>query len=78
VTEQPKLVDETRLLAVFRALGGEAFRFEDLEIEVKSFGGVDVKVVTARTLWNLKRGTVRPVDRIDAAALADRFGFWSE
>ena len=54
---------------------GEAFRFGDLEIEVKSFGGVDVRVVTARTLWNMKRGTVRPLDRIDAGALAERFGF---
>jgi hypothetical protein len=34
--------------------------------------------VTARTLWELKKGTVRPVDRIDARALADRFGFADE
>ncbi len=54
---------------------GEAFRFEDLDVEAKTFGGVEVKVVTARTLWRLKKGTVRPVDRIDAAALAERFGF---
>jgi len=26
-------------------------------------------------LWKMKSGTVRPVDRIDAAALAERFGF---
>jgi hypothetical protein len=54
---------------------GEAFRFDDLEVETKAFGGVEVKVVTARTLWRLKKGTVRPVDRFDAAALAERFGF---
>jgi len=54
---------------------GQAFRFEDLEIEDKSFGGVPVRVVTPRTLWNLKRGTARPVDRFDAAVLAERFGF---
>jgi hypothetical protein len=54
---------------------GQAFNFEDLEIEEKTFGGVTVRVVTAETLWRLKRDTVRPIDQIDAAALADRFGF---
>ncbi len=54
---------------------GEAFRFEDLDVESKSFAGVEVRVVTPRTLWRMKKGTIRPVDRIDAAALAERFGF---
>ena len=57
---------------------GEAFRFEDLEIEEKTYGNVRVQVVTPRTLWRLKRDTVRPIDRMDAAALADRFGFEGE
>lgn len=57
---------------------GQAFRFEDLEIETKVFGDVEVRVVTARTLWKLKKGTVRPVDRFDAGALAERFGFVDE
>jgi hypothetical protein len=57
---------------------GEAFRFEDLEIEEKTYGEVRVRVVTPRTLWRLKRDTVRPIDRMDAAALADRFGFKGE
>jgi hypothetical protein len=34
-----------------------------------------VKVVTARTLWQLKKDTSRPTDRIDAQLLAERFGF---
>lgn len=57
---------------------GEAFRYSDLEIEVKTFGDVEARVVTARTLWQMKKGTVRPVDRVDAHALADRFGFRDE
>ncbi len=57
---------------------GEAFRFEDLEIEEKVYDDVRVQVVSARTLWQLKKDTVRPVDRMDAAALADRFGFEDE
>lgn len=54
---------------------GEAVLFDDLDIEEKDFEGVPVWVVTARTLWALKKDTVRPADRIDAGALADKFGF---
>ncbi|HEY5610662.1 MAG TPA: nucleotidyl transferase AbiEii/AbiGii toxin family protein [Thermoanaerobaculia bacterium] len=57
---------------------GEAFRYEDLEIEEKRFRDVPVRVVTPRTLWAMKRDTVRPVDRMDAALLAERFGFGDE
>ncbi len=54
---------------------GEAFAFETLEIEEKRIGDVPVRVVTAHTLWKMKRDTVRPIDRIDAEQLAKRFGF---
>jgi hypothetical protein len=54
---------------------GEAFRYEDLGIEERDYEGVPVKVVTARTLWRMKRNTTRPADRIDADVLAERFGF---
>lgn len=54
---------------------GDAFRFDDLEIERRTYRGVPVQVVSARTLWRMKRHTVRPLDRIDAEALAARFGF---
>ena len=54
---------------------GEAFRFEDLETEEKLYDGVPVRVISAHTLWRMKKGTIRPIDRIDADALAQRFGF---
>jgi hypothetical protein len=54
---------------------GDAFRYEDLDIEERDYGGVIVRVVTARTLWILKKDTSRPSDRIDAQLLAERFGF---
>ena len=54
---------------------GEAFHYRDLDFEIKRFDGVPVRVVSSRTLWKLKKDTVRPGDRIDAEALADRFGF---
>lgn len=57
---------------------GEAFRFEDLAVEEKRFQDVAVRVVSPRTLWSMKRDTVRPVDRMDAALLAERFGFGDE
>lgn len=58
---------------------GTAFRFEDLETVNLDLEGIPVQVVSARQLWLLKRDTLRPLDRADAAALAQRFGFrWDE
>lgn len=57
---------------------GEAFAFDSLEIEEKRIEDVAVRVVTPRTLWRMKKDTVRPVDRIDADHLAKRFGFEDE
>lgn len=54
---------------------GEAFAFDSLEIEEKRVGNVTVRVVTPRTLWQMKKDTIRPIDRIDAERLASRFGF---
>ena len=53
---------------------GEAFRFEDLEAAPIAFEGVDVPVGTPRMLFRMKRDTIRPRDRADAAALRARFG----
>lgn len=53
---------------------GEAFRYSDLEVEEKTYDGIPVRVVTPRTLWRLKKDTVRPADRFDAEAIAERFG----
>ncbi|HMB69177.1 MAG TPA: nucleotidyl transferase AbiEii/AbiGii toxin family protein, partial [bacterium] len=39
---------------------GEAFRFEDLESEEFTAEGVRIRVATPRTLYRMKRGTVRP------------------
>ena len=57
---------------------GTAFRYEDLEIEERNYDGVPVRVVTPRTLWRMKKDTVRPSDRFDAQVLAERFGFREE
>jgi hypothetical protein len=52
---------------------GEAFRWDDLEIERVPFEGILVSVVTPRTLYRMKKDTVRAKDRGDAEALRARF-----
>lgn len=52
---------------------GTAFRYEDLETEIVDLEGVPVRVVTPATLYRMKRDTVRPRDRNDAADLAAKF-----
>jgi len=52
---------------------GEAFRFQDLEIVRVPFEGLTVSVVSPRTLYRMKRDTVRAKDRADAEMLRRRF-----
>ena len=53
---------------------GSAFAFADLVRERIPFQGLAVSVVSPRTLYEMKRDTIRPKDRIDAMWLRDRFG----
>jgi hypothetical protein len=52
---------------------GEVASFENVEAETKEVEGVRVRVATPLALYRLKRGTVRPLDRQDAAALREKF-----
>lgn len=52
---------------------GSAFRFEDLEVETVTIEGVSVRVATPATLYRMKKDTLRPIDRADAAALREKF-----
>ena len=52
---------------------GVAFRYEDLEAEEVMVDGIRIRVATPRMLYRMKRDTVRPQDRIDAAAIRERF-----
>lgn len=54
---------------------GSAFTFQDLEVIRAPFGDLTVNVVSALTLYRMKRDTVRLKDRADAALLKERFGF---
>lgn len=52
---------------------GEAFAFSDLEIARVPFDGLTVSVVTPRTLYRMKKDTVRLKDKADAELLKRRF-----
>ncbi len=52
---------------------GEAYAFDDIESEWIEVDGVRARVATARMLYRMKKGTVRPLDRADAADLRAKF-----
>jgi hypothetical protein len=52
---------------------GVAFRYDELEAEAVMVDGITIRVATPRMLYRMKRDTVRPQDRIDAAAIRERF-----
>ncbi|MEO8680199.1 MAG: nucleotidyl transferase AbiEii/AbiGii toxin family protein [Vicinamibacterales bacterium] len=57
---------------------GEAFTFDDLEVVRMAFDDLTVSVVSPRTLYEMKKDTVRLKDRADAAMLKDRFRIGEE
>lgn len=54
---------------------GEVATFESVEAVTMEYRGVRIRVATPAALHRLKRGTLRPVDRQDAAALRANFDF---
>jgi hypothetical protein len=57
---------------------GEAASFERVESMVKEIDGIEVCLATPQALYELKRGTVRPLDHRDAEALRQEFGLEDE
>ena len=53
---------------------GEMFRFEDMESEEVDVGGFAARIATPQMLYRMKRDTLRPIDRADAADLKTKFG----
>jgi len=53
---------------------GEVYTLENLPSERLDLDGLEVTVVTPRTLYEMKRGTVRPKDWGDAERLRQLFG----
>ena len=57
---------------------GTAFSFDDLESVEIEIQGVPVRVATPRTLYRMKRDTLRPDDLRDARRLCEKFGLEGE
>lgn len=52
---------------------GDAASYETIESEIIEVEGVRIQTATPQALYNLKKDTVRPMDRQDAAMLRERF-----
>jgi len=52
---------------------GDAFRYDDLDWETLDIEGITVRVATPRMLHRMKKDTVRPQDRADAARIREVF-----
>ena len=57
---------------------GEVASFETIDAEVKEVNGIKIRVATPEALYRMKKGTVRPQDHVDAAALRERFSLKDE
>lgn len=53
---------------------GEMFTIDDLEWKWQTHDGVPVRLATPRTLYRMKRDTLRPRDRMDAERIREAFG----
>jgi hypothetical protein len=52
---------------------GEAYLYEDLEIEEVEIEGQRIRVITPQMLYRMKKNTVRLKDRADAALVREKF-----
>ncbi len=52
---------------------GEAFGFDDIEVEDRNVEGISVPVATPRMLYRMKKDTVRLQDKADADRLRRQF-----
>jgi hypothetical protein len=57
---------------------GDAYAFADVESEWIVVGDVRARIATPRMLYRMKRNTVRPLDRADAADLKAKFALEDE
>lgn len=65
---------ETELIVDILARLGTMFTIDDLEWKWQMHGGVPVRLATPRTIYRMKRDTLRPQDQMDAARLLEKFG----
>ena len=66
--------DETFSIDFLTRLG-EAYAYDNLPSEIIEYEGIPVRVITAAKLYEMKRNTVRPKDKLDTLWLIEKFGF---
>ncbi len=64
--------DEDFVIHLMSTLGTE-FTYDDLAAEVMELEGVRIRLATPTTLYNMKKSTVRPIDKADATVLKEKF-----
>ena len=69
----PRDLPEYSRLGACSGASGLGTHFSDLQAQEKEIEGVLVRVATPRTLYRMKRDTVRPIDKADAMALRSAF-----
>ena len=57
---------------------GDTASFDTVDAEIKHVDDIAVRVATPRALYRLKKSTVRPLDRQDAAMLREQFNLMDE
>lgn len=54
---------------------GEMYSYDNLPSQIVEYEGTPVRVVTAAKLYEMKRNTVRPKDKLDCLLLNEKFRF---
>lgn len=57
---------------------GSTIVMDDLEWQEVEFEGAKVRLVTPSSLFEMKKDTIRPIDRADAQELRDKFGLGTD
>lgn len=52
---------------------GDVYSFDNLPSETIDYEGISIRVVTVETLYEMKMNTVRPMDKVDAGRLRQRY-----
>jgi hypothetical protein len=64
--------DETFSMDFLTRLG-EVYSYDNLPYEILEYEGIPIRVVTVAKLYEMKMNTVRPMDKVDAARLRQKY-----
>lgn len=64
--------DETFSMDFLTRLG-EVYSYDNLPVEIIEYEGIPIRVVTVAKLYEMKMNTVRPMDKVDAGRLRQKY-----